>query len=119
MKKKILVVDDDKSILQALKLVLDEFDYKAELISDATETVEAVIKQKPDLIILDVLLSGIDGRELCKELKTNSLTKHTPILLLSAHSSVEKNVKKYKADDFLEKPFDLDVLIGKIKKLTR
>ncbi len=117
MKNKILIIDDDKSILGALKMVFEEFDFDSESISDASETFEIIKKYKPDLIILDVLLSGVNGSEICKELKTNELTRNIPVLLLSAHSSVEQTARDCKAEDFLSKPFNIDALIGKVKKL--
>lgn len=68
----------------------------------------------PDLIILDVLLSGKDGRELVKHLKRQEETKHIPVMMLSAHPSAKESVREAGAQDFVAKPFDIDVFLTKI-----
>jgi DNA-binding response OmpR family regulator len=123
MNKKILVIDDDEGILDALQLMLTGAGYDVE----ATVNVEYAEKLNkktngglPDLIILDMLLSGKDGREVCKKLKEKKDTKSIPILMISAHPKAQNSVKNVGADDFLQKPFDmyevLRVIEKKIKK---
>jgi CheY-like chemotaxis protein len=68
----------------------------------------------PQLILVDVLLSGRDGREIVKHLKSQDETKHIPVIMFSAHPSAEETAKKAGAEDFLAKPFDIDVLLAKI-----
>jgi DNA-binding response OmpR family regulator len=68
----------------------------------------------PDLILIDVLLSGKDGREIVKSLKSQQETKQIPTIMFSAHPSAEETMQQAGADDFLEKPFDIDVLLAKI-----
>jgi CheY-like chemotaxis protein len=68
----------------------------------------------PDLILLDVLLSGKDGREIVKYLKRKAETKAIPVIMFSAHPSAEETARAAGADDFLAKPFDIEVLLDKI-----
>ncbi len=76
-------------------------------------------KEYPDALLLDVWMSGQDGREICKFLKNRSNTKHIPIIMISASKDVAASVKAAGADDFLTKPFEMDELIKKVKKYTQ
>ena len=100
-------------------MVLEEEGHTVKIISE-DEEVDAAIKEfSPDLIILDILLSGSDGRDICKRLKEDEITKHIPIILSSAHQDIEKDVIVYKADDVLAKPFELDDLFSKVNKFVK
>lgn len=112
---KVFVVDDDEGILEAIQIMLETEGYQVTVSSKANGIVEKVQQLSPDVIILDVLLSGEDGREVAKKLKHNSSTKRIPIIMISAHPSAEKTVKQYGADDFIPKPFEVDQLLHKIK----
>lgn len=114
MQKKILVVDDDEGILEAFQIMLESEGYDVKLSSDAEELTSHRNGYKPDLIILDVLLSGKDGREICKQLKSDAQTSKIPVIMMSAHPKVDESVKKSGANDFLPKPFDMDELLQKI-----
>ena len=114
--KKILVVDDDEGILEAFELVLTEAGYEVELSTKDGEYIWGRIKDnRPDLIILDVLLSGSDGRTICKRLKGDKTTKSIPIIMVSAHPDAEKSVKDCGADDFIPKPFEMINLLKKVQ----
>ena len=115
--KKILVVDDDESILDAVSLVLEDEGYRVETIQKGQETYEKVIAFKPDLILLDVLMSGSDGRDICRKLKHNSETKHIPIIMISAHPTAKEGALECGAEEFLAKPFNTDELLKKIERL--
>jgi two-component system, OmpR family, phosphate regulon response regulator PhoB len=117
-KKKILVIDDDMAILDAITTLLEDESYEVQSNSTAFHIVEKVIEYKPDVILLDVLLSGEDGRNVAQELKTNTNTKHTPIILLSAHTGMEKHIKNAISDTFISKPFDIDYLLQQVKRLV-
>ena len=115
-RKKILVVDDEPDILEFLQLILEEEGY-AVLTSDKGEYLEQLHNGGlPDLILLDVLLSGKDGREIVKYLKSQQETKHIPVIMFSAHPSAEETARQAGAEDFLEKPFDIDVLLTKVTR---
>lgn len=113
-KPKILAIDDDEGILQALQFMLEMEGY--EVILDDGRAVFNKIAFKPNLIILDMIIPGIDGRMLAKRIKSQPEFKNIPIIFMSAHPSASKEYKKYGADDFLAKPFDNDMLLGLIKR---
>lgn len=112
--KKILVVDDDPDILDAVQMLLEAEGYQV-ITSTTGEEAETLHRNYPDMILLDVLLSGKDGREIAKKLKTQDHTRHIPIVMMSAHPTAHKSIKDYLADDFIAKPFDIDNLMSKIK----
>lgn len=113
--KLILVVDDDAGILEALQAMLAYAGY--EVVTDTGETLqEKIYTYQPDLLLLDVLLSGQDGREITKQLKAQKATEHLPIILLSAHPSLEADARAFGADDFVAKPFKMAGLLAKIAK---
>lgn len=113
---KLLIVDDDDSILDALKLVLDNAGFETKLIQDGRETLEAVKEYRPDMILLDVLMSGVDGKELCKQLKGNPATATIPLIMISAHPSAKQHVLDCGADTFLAKPFNTKRLLEVLGK---
>src|SRR5579872_4247659 len=111
---KILVVDDEPDILEFLQVILEEEGY-AVITTDKGEYVEALNNGGlPDLILLDMLLSGKDGREIVKQLKSQEKTKHIPVIMFSAHPSAEETARKAGADDFVAKPFEIDALLEKL-----
>jgi CheY-like chemotaxis protein len=115
---KILVIDDDLGILEALDALLQEEGYRTEVSTKNGEYVEASIERElPDLIILDILLSGHDGREICKRLKSDERTRHIPVMLISAHIKGEASAMEAGADAFLAKPFDISDLLDKVAEL--
>jgi len=115
--QKILIVDDDLDILEAVQLILETSGYKVDKTSQGNEVQNKIETFKPDLILLDVLLSGYDGRQIAKILKNNVKTKDIPIIVLSAHPSASKSLDPIGVDGFLAKPFDMDDLLGKISSL--
>ena len=113
-RKKILVVDDDPDILEFIQVVLEDEGY-AVLSSDKGEVLEQLPNDGlPDLILVDVLLSGTDGREMTRRLKSQEETRPIPIIMFSAHPGFERIAREAGADDFLMKPFEIDDLLTKI-----
>src|SRR5450432_3058853 len=104
---KILVVDDDVDLLDMLKLFLEKQNFMVYAISKWENILPAINAFDPTLILLDISLSGADGRVICKQLKTNKETENIPILLFSANYQVKHTIREFLADDFIEKPFDL------------
>ena len=115
----ILIIDDDESILDAVSLLLSDFGYHVDTISRGEEARVKVPELLPNIILLDVLMSGVDGRDICKSLKQDEKTKHIPIIMLSAHPGVSKNMSEYGADGFLSKPFEIDDLLKTIEKFVQ
>ena len=114
--KKILVVDDEPDILEFLQVIMEEEGYTV-----ATTTKGEYVEKLhhgglPDLILLDVLLSGKDGREIVKRLKQQEETNHIPVIMFSAHPSAEETARVAGADDFVAKPFEIDVLLNKVAR---
>jgi len=121
MKKKILVVDDDKIIVETIVQSLEEDEYGYELIS-ASDGFEAGIQVshfKPDLIILDIMMPDINGYEVCKRIKMDPETKDTKIVVLSAYLDEEGygKMKEYGADACFSKPLPLPQLKEEVAKL--
>lgn len=119
MSKKILIVDDDKDILEPLSLLLQDVGFVTDVTSKGQQTFIKVAQFKPDLILLDVLMSGSDGRVICKTLKSDPDTKDITVVLMSAHPGAEKDCRICAADGFIAKPFETDEMIGMVKKLLK
>jgi CheY-like chemotaxis protein len=113
--KKILIVDDNPGIVDALQLLLESKGYKVETSFDG-EILEDLPYDPPQLILLDLLLSGRDGKELCQILKQNSKTKDIPVIMMSAQPGAEREWEISGAEEFLSKPFEIKKLQEKITK---
>ncbi|HEY4383204.1 MAG TPA: response regulator [Ktedonobacteraceae bacterium] len=112
--KRILIVDDEPDILEFLQIILEEEGYEV-VTSDKGEYLEQLHNGGlPHLILVDVLLSGKDGREIVKYLKHQQETKHIPIIMFSAHPGAEETARLAGADDFLAKPFQIEVLLERV-----
>ena len=117
--KKILVVDDDPDILTVLKLRLKKAGYEVMVAANGEEALDLIKKETPELVLLDLLLPGIQGEEVCKQIKQDDKLKKIPVILFTASvSDIESRVKKIGADDFIEKPFEAENLLAKIKKFV-
>lgn len=112
--RRILVVDDEPDILEFLEIILDEEGYEVTTTNKGDYLERLHNGSLPHLILLDVLLSGKDGRDIVKYLKREPETKHIPVIMFSAHPSAEETARQAGADDFLAKPFNIDVLLARI-----
>lgn len=115
-KKTILVVDDDPTILEGIKVALEEEGYIIETADDGEMIKQKIKRTDPDLILLDYLLPGTDGIKITQHLKKMNETKHIPIIMISASYNSKKIMKEAGADDFLAKPFNIDDLLAAIDK---
>lgn len=115
MKHRILVADDDSSIRDIFKIILVRAGYDLELKEDANEIFNNNFKI-PDLFLIDKLLSGVDGLELCRYLKDNPDTCNIPVVMVSASPDIGVSAIKAGADDFIEKPFELTYLLKVIER---
>ena len=116
--KNILVVDDDPDILAFMQAMLEDAEYIVATAEKGTYLENLQAGDFPHVIVLDMLLSGSDGRKLTSQLKSQQETKHIPIILLSAHPSAEQEARAYGADDFLAKPFEMDDFLAMVAKYT-
>ncbi|HLI09722.1 MAG TPA: response regulator [Ktedonobacteraceae bacterium] len=114
-KKKILVADDDPAILDVLQIFLEEVGYEVEVTGNGA-TLRDFQDGRADLLLLDIWLSGWNGRDICANLKSQEATKRLPIILFSANKGMEKSARAAGAEDFLAKPFELDELLEKIER---
>jgi DNA-binding response OmpR family regulator len=114
-KKRILVVDDDEDIADMMEMILENQGYSVNTIIRAEEVL-GIKEDLPNLILLDIWMSGVDGRDICRHLKNQPLTKHIPIILISANRDIEEIAKTAGANDFICKPFDMDELLEKVEK---
>lgn len=115
--RRILVVDDDKDILDVIQYILEDSGYMVETLADGRYLFDKARSFKPDLIILDIMLGNMDGRELCRDLKTNMETHKIPVIMISAsHALVDINSATVKPDDFVAKPFDIDALLSCVQR---
>lgn len=115
-KRNLLVIDDNEGILEAFQAMLEDAGYEVKTSTDADVLKKLTPQTAPDLILLDVLLSGADGRDVCKELRSHKDTENIPVIMISAHPGIERSVKESGATDFLTKPFEMDELLGIVKK---
>ncbi len=119
MIKRILILDDDPGILEVIDLALTYSGFQVRPLLASENIFKMVSNFEPDLIILDYILGGINGGEVCRQLKNDPSTKHIPVIMLSAYLGLEDSIETYGYDVFIPKPFDLSYLINKINECTR
>ena len=115
MKQRILIADDDPGIRDIFQIVLVKAGYDIEVKEDVNEIFENKFIV-PDLFLVDRLLSGTDGLDVCRYLKANELTKQIPVVMVSASPEIGVLAIKAGADDFIEKPFELTYLLEVIER---
>lgn len=106
-KKKVMIVDDEAHIVELVKVVLEDTSYEILEAYDGEEAMAKIISEKPDLILLDIMLPRMDGYEVCKRLKADEATKSIPVVMLTAKGQEVDKVKGYQsgADSYMTKPF--------------
>jgi CheY-like chemotaxis protein len=109
--KRILIVEDDPDITFVLVALLEEVGYAVSTAERGEELAHLDTSALPDLIVLDLYLSGLDGRQIARQLKGQEATRQIPIVMLSAHPDAPQDAKDAGADAFLAKPFDLDMVL--------
>ncbi len=119
--KKILIVDDEPDLLETVKMRLEAYGYVVSTAMDGQEGLEKARKEKPDLIILDLMLPRLDGYKVCRMIKFDDKYKHIPIILFTARAQEEDEKLGYDvgANAYITKPFEGKVLVDKIKELLK
>ena len=112
----VLIVEDNFDLAEAARRYLQIKRYDV-LISDGKDLSQILLAQRPDIIIMDISLGGLDGRELCKNVKKDDNTKAIPVIMLSAHERLSKAYEDHCADAYVMKPFALDELLETIESL--
>ena len=117
-KQKILIVDDDNAIAELIQLYLTKECFDTHIVNDGDLAISEFENYKPDLILLDLMLPGMDGHQICREIRSKS---DTPIITVSAKGEVFDKVLSFElgADDYIEKPFEPKELIARIKAVLR
>jgi DNA-binding response OmpR family regulator len=117
-KQRILIVDDDNNIAELVSLYLIKECFETKIVNDGESALEAFDSFEPSLVLLDLMLPGIDGYQVCREIRTKS---QVPIIMLSAKGEVFDKVLGLElgADDYIEKPFDTKELIARVKAVLR
>ena len=120
-KKKILVVEDDRDISELIRYNLEREGHEVNYLYEGDLAVDFVKSRKPDLVLLDLMLPGIDGIDICRILKGDDQTKHIPIIMLTAKSEEADVVVGLQmgADDYIAKPFSPKVLSARVKAMFR
>lgn len=116
---KILVIEDEHKIAQSIKEGLEQETYAVDVCYDGEDGYNSALYDEYDLILLDIMLPGMDGVEVCKKLRAESI--HTPILMLTAKNQAKDIVKGLDvgADDYLAKPFSFEVLLARVRAILR
>ena len=113
--RRILVADDDAAIVDAVQMILEDSGYAVSTATDGG-VVPKVASEQPDLLLLDIWMSGASGQSICQELKTNESTRHIPIIMFSANRDLGAIAQEAGADDVLGKPFELTQLLDLVEK---
>jgi DNA-binding response OmpR family regulator len=116
MKKKILVADDDPAILDVMSLMLEDAGYLVQLCEDG-EKVYQMTGEYPDLLILDIWMSGTNGRDVCRYIKSQKRLRTIPVIMFSANREGARIAHEAGAEDFIAKPFDMNDLLSKIESM--
>jgi len=121
-KKQILLVDDDPDFVEAVKVIVESGGYDVRVAYDGQEGLEAVAEQKPDLIVLDVMMPVMNGHEACAKLKSEEATREIPIILLTAVADrvttstyTHRDMLESEAEDYMPKPVEPQELLERIK----
>jgi len=111
----VLLVDDDRDICLMVETILKFAGYKVRSCYFPDQLQQAFSIAIPRLLLMDMLLSGTDGRDVCRRVKSDPLTSQVKIIMMSAHPDADKSCHEAGADDFISKPFDMEYFISKIK----
>ena len=116
---RILIIEDEHRIANSIKKGLEQEDYAVDIAYDGNDGFDLAATEEYDVIILDLMLPGMDGTDICQNLRKNKV--HTPILILTAKGQIQDKIKGLDngADDYLTKPFSFEELLARIRALTR
>ncbi|NNC84185.1 MAG: response regulator [Flavobacteriales bacterium] len=116
--KRILIIDDNQDILTMLEKMLGLKGYDVITHTHGEEVIDLLKTESPRALIMDMLLSGMDGRDLCRKIKQDESVRHVPVILFTAHPNAAQSCLDSGADHFLEKPFDMKRLLGLLEEIT-
>lgn len=117
--KSVLVVEDDQDIREVIVAILEAEGYEVSSLGSGKEVIATVQRTLPDILLLDVMLGDMDGRDICKALKSAPATRQMPVMIVSAtHGWGTRHEKQCMADDYLAKPFDLTDFLARVSGLA-
>lgn len=121
VKTKILLIEDEEDIAELIKLQVELAGYRIYIESDGLNGLRAVAREKPDLVILDIMLPGLGGLDVCRKIKSNPETSHIPVIIISAKGEEVDIILGLElgADDYVSKPFSVKVLMSRIRAVLR
>jgi len=118
MPKRIFLIDDDNDLLEILEEVLVTAGFSVQQLTDSDQVLRQVKAEQPDLVVVDYLLPGINGGEICAQLKKDPQTGHIPVILMTAYPRVMLSLGNYGCDELIEKPFDMDYFLKRLEYYT-
>ena len=118
MRGSVLIVEDDPSVRDVLQVVLDSEGYEVVLAADGFEALDRLDEGLPDLVLLDLMLPRLDGASVVAELERRGLWPGIPIVVLSAATQADRWAARIRADGFIPKPFDIEILLDEVHRLT-
>lgn len=120
MKKRVLIVDDEPDIVKVVAFRLNKEGYEVSIATDGEKALEALDKNKPDIVLLDITLPRLNGYEVCARMKASEVLKDIPVIFVTASLSTEEFEQRFLktgAQGYVFKPFEFDVLSQKIKDI--
>lgn len=117
IEKKILIVDDDAGIGEMLKTLLEISGYEVFVTEMPHQASDLILQREIDLVLLDMLIAGVNGTDICAGLKQDKRTAKVPVLMMSALHEAGAKCSQAGADDFIAKPFEMEDLLDKINKI--
>ena len=121
MKARVLIADDEPEIVTLIKLTLEGNDYQVLIARDGKEAMELAQREKPDMILLDILMPFLNGYEICSRLKRNEKLKHIPIIMISGYFRYKDRqiAQACSADGFIPKPYTFSMLLDEVERALR
>ena len=121
MSKRILIIEDEQDLVRLLKYNLDKEGFRVNAVSDGSLVLAEMRREEPDLLVLDLMLPGMDGLEICRQVRRHDRYSSIPILMLTARSDEADRVVGLEigADDYVTKPFSMRELIARVRALLR
>lgn len=119
MKRKVLIIDDNEELLMLVEIIFLDIGYEIIGTADSTRAFEYAVKEKPDIIILDIMMPRMSGWDVLKQIKSNNDTEHIPVLMLSVKADRDEKEKSRNlgADTIMRKPFQSEELIEAVTKI--
>ncbi|GLV59230.1 hypothetical protein KDH_60570 [Dictyobacter sp. S3.2.2.5] len=114
----VLIADDDPAVVEAMSSIFEDAGYTIRNLRE-DETLETLQEDLPKVLLLDIWMSGKDGRDICKRLKSQPATQHLPIILISANNNIQRIATEVGADDYLAKPSSMAEILTKVEKYLK